>query len=168
MPNDNVVMEGVRLVFRNFSGKESQYNAAGQRNFGVILPEDVAEAMAADGWNVKTLKAREEDKEELPEGDTGETPWLPVKLGYGKGRPPVVVVVTDRGQTRLDENTIDMLDWVDIRVDEQTGLSMVDLMVRPYHYEVRGSEGIAAYAQSLYVTIDEDPLAAKYGAMQTQ
>jgi hypothetical protein len=161
--NDTVLMEGVRLIFRNFTGKEGQYNPEGARSFGVILPEDVAEQMAADGWNVKVLKPREDDEEE-----TEPTPWLPVKVGYGKGKPPTIVLITDRGRTNMTEDTVDMLDWVDIRVDEATGLSMVDLIVRPYHYSVRGSDGIAAYLQSLYVTIDEDPLAIKYAEMQSQ
>jgi len=124
--------------------------------------------MANDGWNVKTLKPREEDLEELPEGETGETPWLPIKIGYGKGKPPLIMLITERGRTALTEDTVDQLDWVDVRVDPETGNSMVDLIVRPYHYDVRGSKGIAAYLQSLYVTIDEDPLAIKYGAMQSQ
>lgn len=159
---DIVVMEGVRLIFRNFTGKEGLYNPEGARSFGVILPEDVAEAMANDGWNVKTLKPREDDEEEV------ETPWLPVKVAYGKGKPPLIKMITDRGSTQLDEETVEQLDWVDIRVDPETGLSMVDLIVRPYHYNVRGSDGIAAYLQSLYITIDEDPLAVKYGKMNTQ
>lgn len=158
---DTVLMEGVRLVFRNFTGRETQYNPEGQKNFGVILPDDVAEQMAADGWNVKTLKPREDDEEET------ETPWLPVKVGYGKGKPPTVVLITDRGRTNLTEQNVEMLDWVDVRQDEK-GQSMVDLIIRPYHYNVRGDTGIAAYLQSLYITIDEDPLAVKYGGMDAQ
>lgn len=159
---DIVVMEGVRLIFRNFTGKEGPYNPEGARSFGVILPEDTAQAMAADGWNVKTLKPREEDEDEV------ETPWLPVKVAYGKGKPPMIKMISDRGPTLINEDTVEQLDWVDIRVDPETGLSMVDMIVRPYHYNVRGSDGIAAYLQSLYITIDEDPLAIKYGHMATQ
>lgn len=167
MPADGtVMMEGVRMVFRNFSGRESQYNQEGARNFGVILPEDIAEAMANDGWNVKTLSPREEDLAEDPELDG--TPWLPVKIGYGKGKPPLIMLITDRGRVALNEETIDQLDWVDVRIDPDTGLSMIDLIVRPYHYNVRGASGIAAYLQSLYVTIDEDPLAVKYADMKAQ
>lgn len=161
-PNDTVMMEGVRIIFRNFTGKEGPYNPEGARSFGVILPPETAEMMANDGWNVKTLKPREDDEEEV------DTPWLPVKVAYGKGKPPLIMLITDRGRSSLTEDNVDMLDWVDIRVDPETGLSMVDLIVRPYHYEVRGSTGIAAYLQSLYVTIDEDPLAIKYAEMNHQ
>jgi hypothetical protein len=155
---NTVLMEGVRLVFRNFTGKEGPYNQEGARNFGVILPDDVAERMLADGWNVKYLKPR--DDEEESEEPT-ETPWLPVKIGYNtKGRPPKIFMVTDRGPTLLHEDTVEQLDWVEI--------TNVDLMVRPYHYEVRGSTGIAAYVQTMYVTIEEDPLDKKYAEMNAQ
>ena len=43
------MVEGARLVFRNFSGKEGQYNREGDRNFAVILDQETAERMAADG-----------------------------------------------------------------------------------------------------------------------
>ena len=155
MPAENVVvMEGVRLIFRNFTGKEGQYNREGDRNFGVILPDDVAEAMLADGWNVKYLQPREEEE------DDTQTPWLPVKVGYGKGRPPKIMTVTERGKTQLDEDTVDTLDWVDI--------TNVDLIVRPYNYEVSGRTGIAAYVQTMYVTIEEDALERKYSEMDAQ
>jgi hypothetical protein len=155
MPAENtVLMEGVRLVFRNFTGKEGQYNREGDRNFGVILPNDVAEAMLADGWNVKYLQPRDDD-----EGEEA-TPWLPVKIGYGRGRPPKIMLVTERGRTALDEDTVDTLDWADI--------VNVDLIVRPYNYDVGGRTGIAAYVQSMYVTIEEDALEKKYAEMDSQ
>lgn len=160
MPADNVVvMEGVRLIFRNFTGKEGPYNQEGARNFGVILPENIAEAMAADGWNVKRLNPSEEEKEEGIE--TGP-PWLPVKINYERGRPPKIILVTDEGRKRtiLDEETINDLDWVEI--------INVDLIVRPYHYDVGGRTGVAAYVQTMYVTIEEDPLDRKYSEMDSQ
>jgi hypothetical protein len=153
-----VMMENVRLVFRNFTGKESEFNREGDRNFGVILPsDDVAEAMAQDGWNVKRLKPSEEEKEQ---GIEQGPPWLPVKVGYGKGRPPKIVQITSRGKTNLDEDTIDGLDWAEI--------TNVDLMVRPYFWEVRGDTGISAYVQTMFVTIEEDPLEAKYADLDSQ
>jgi len=157
MPAENtVLMEGVRIIFRNFQGKEGQYNRAGDRNFGVILPPDVAEVMLADGWNVKYLKPREDDEGEEQE----ETPWLSVSLNFDKGRPPKVMMVTDRGRTALDEHNVDLLDWADIK--------NVDLIVRPYTWEVSGRTGIKAYLQSMYVTIEEDELERKYAEMDAQ
>ena len=155
MPADNVVvMEGVRLVFRNFTGKEGPFNQEGARNFGVILPDDVAEAMLADGWNVKYLEPRDED-----EGEE-RTPWLPVKVGYGKGRPPKITTINDLGKkTTLNEETVETLDWADI--------TNVDLIVRPYHYDVQGREGISAYVQTMYITVEEDALERKYAEMDS-
>ncbi len=152
--NNTVLMEGVRLVFRNFEGKEGQYNKAGDRNFGVILPPDIAQAMLADGWNIKYLKPREEDEDET------ETPWLSVAVNFDKGRPPKIVMVTSRGRTMLDERTVEMLDWADI--------TNVDLIVRPYAWEVSGNRGIKAYLQSMYVTIEEDELDKKYSELEVQ
>lgn len=143
--DNSVVLEGVRIVFRNFAGKEGQYNREGDRNFGVLLDEDVATAMAKDGWNVKWLKAREEDE--------SEQAYLSVTVGY-KGRPPRVAMITSRGRTALSEDEIEVLDWVDIE--------NVDLIVRPYEWVVNGKTGIKAYLKSIFVKINEDALELKY------
>lgn len=149
--NDNtVLMEGVRIIFRNFSGKEGQYNREGDRNFAVLLDDATANAMAEDNWNVKWLRPRSEDEEETPQA------YLPVSLNF-KGRPPRIVLVTSRGRTNLDEHSVEMLDWADI--------INVDLIVRPYEWTVNEKSGIKAYLQSIYVTIEEDPLEMKYNQL---
>lgn len=143
----SVVMEGVRIIFRNFEGKEGMYNQKGSRNFAVILDEDTAQAMAADGWNVRRLKPRETDEEPT------ETPYLTVNVSY-KNRPPIVVMIGARGRTNLTESEVEILDWVDI--------ANVDLIVSPYEWNVNGKTGISAYLRSIYVTVNEDELALKY------
>jgi hypothetical protein len=153
--NDNtVLMEGVKIIFRNFSGKEGQYNREGDRNFAVLLDDEVAEAMASDGWNVKWLKPREDDEDEK------EQAYLSVSLNFSKGRPPRVVMVTSRGRTVLGENEVELLDWADI--------TNVDLIIRPYEWTVSGKSGVKAYLQSIYVTIEEDPLERKYSDLDQQ
>jgi hypothetical protein len=152
MPQDNtVLMEGVRIIFRNFAGKEGQYNREGDRNFAVLIDDTVAAALAEDGWNVKWLKPRDDDTEE----DSTQA-YLPVSLNF-KGRPPRIVLITSRGRTNLDESTVEMLDWADI--------INVDLIVRPYEWVVSDKSGIKAYLQSIYVTIEEDPLEKKYAEL---
>lgn len=150
-PTDNtVLMEGVRIVFRNFSGKEGQYNREGDRNFSVLLDDKVARAMAEDNWNVKWLTPRNEEEQEAPQA------YLPVSVNF-KGRPPRIVLITSRGRTNLDESSIEMLDWADIL--------NVDLIVRPYEWTVNDRSGIKAYLQSIYVTIEEDALELKYSEL---
>jgi hypothetical protein len=153
MPQDNtVVLENVRLIFRNFAGREGMYNREGDRNFAVVLPRDVAEAMARDGWNVKLLKAREEGEEDQP--------YISVAVNFQGRRPPVIKMITSKTHrtTDLDEESVEVLDWADIE--------NVDLMIRPYDWAVSGNTGRKAYLQSLYVTIIEDPLQLKYGDLQ--
>lgn len=142
-----IILEDVRLLFRNFSGEADRFNAAGNRKFNIALDEENARRMAKDGWNVRWLPPREE-------GDP-EQPVLKVVVKYGgKGRPPHVVLITSKGKTNLTEDTIGLLDWAQI--------INVDCKIRPWAYDIGGRQGIAAYLQSIYVTIDEDALERKY------
>lgn len=149
-PDNTVLMEGVRIIFRNFSGKEGQYNREGDRNFAVLLDEKIAAAMSEDGWNVKMLKPRDDEEDSTPQA------YLPVAVNF-RGRPPRIVMITSHNRTTLDESQVETLDWVDIL--------NVDLIVRPYEWTVNGKSGIKAYLQSMYITIQEDPLEAKYSAL---
>lgn len=150
--NDGSLMiEDAKIIFRNFSGKEGMYNAEGDRNFCVLLDDDRARQLIDDGWNVKTLKAREEDDEPQP--------YIQVSAKYrGRNgnavRPPAIVMVTSKGRTPLSEAECEILDWVDI--------AKVDLIVRSFQWSVNGKTGIKAYLKSIYVTIQEDALALKY------
>ena len=151
MAQDNlVIMEGVQIIFRNFSGKEGQYNREGDRNFAVLLDDTVAHSMAEDGWNVKWLKPREDDEDETPQA------YLQVSVNF-KGRPPLIVYITSRGRTDLEEDMVERLDWADIQ--------NVDLIVRPYEWLVNGKSGIKAYLKSMYVTVEEDALERKYAEL---
>lgn len=141
----NVVLENRRIVFRNFSGEEGKYNAKGKRNFNVLLEDAEAEAMLADGWNVKYLQSREE-------GDAPQ-PRLEVSVAFGKN-PPRIILITSKGKTPLDESMVNLLDWAEIK--------SVDMIVRAYHWQVQDKIGVKAYLKSIYVTIVEDKLEQKY------
>ena len=146
MPN-NIAIENARILFRNFSGQESRFNLAGRRNFCVVIPDDMTGCLVKDGWNVKRLRPKEEDDE--------ETPYLQVSVAFNS-YPPKIVLISGGNKTYLDENTVDMLDWADIQ--------NVDLVIRPYLWEVNGNRGVKAYVKSMYVTIDQDVFAEKYDA----
>jgi hypothetical protein len=139
------MIEAAPIIFRNFSGKEGQYNREGDRNFAVILDPDVAKSMIEDGWNVRYLEPREEGDE--------ETPYISVSVNF-KNRPPRIVLLTSTSRTQLDEESVEVLDWADI--------SNADLIARGYDWDVNGKTGTKAYLQSLFITIEEDFLERKY------
>ena len=145
MVENNIRIEGARIGFRNFSGEEGRFNPKGRRNFCVFLEEDIAKDMKKEGWNVKWLEPREE-------GDDPQA-YLQVKVVFGK-IPPKIVLVTGRGKTRLDEDTVNILDWAEIQ--------NVDLIIRPYNWEVNGDTGVSAYIKTMYVTLREDEFETKY------
>lgn len=140
-----LIMEDARIVFRNFAGKEGMYNRDGDRNFCVLLEDDLAADMLQDGWNVKRLKPRE--------GEEQGTAYIQVSVGF-KGRPPRIVMIASQGRTDLGEDECILLDWADI--------DKVDLIIRPYHWNVNGRTGIKAYLKSIFVVINEDYLELKY------
>lgn len=142
---DNITIKNARIMFRNFAGKEGKFNPAGRRNFCVFLDIDAAEALKAEGWNIKYLEGREPD--DIPQ------PILQVTVNYDF-MPPKLWVVTRRGKTLLDEDSVSALDWAE--------LDQVDITIRPYEWEVNGKTGVKAYIKSGYFTIREDELDEEY------
>lgn len=145
----NLTLEGVRIIYRNFSGEEREYNEAGRRNFSVILHEDLAMQLIEDGWNVKPLKKRDDDEETRYH--------LPVAVAFGKF-PPTLYMIQGKSMVKLDEETVGQLDYAD--------LENVDLIIRPRVWVGRdGNQSVKAYLKSGYFTISYDELAKKYESL---
>lgn len=149
MITEEIKIEGAKLILRNFSGVRKEYNEEGNRNFGVLLTDEHANQLASAGWNIKYLNPRPDDPTQHRQ------PWLKVKVKYGK-ISPIANLITTRGRTRLDENTIGQLDYARYK--------WIDLIVRPYNYPASNLRpaGTAAYLKAIYVTLQEDDFASKY------
>ena len=147
---DNIVIEGARVIFRNFSGREDKYNRAGVRSFCVFIDDpEMAQKLADDGWNIRALAPRDEDEDVRH--------YLQVAVNFDN-IPPNIYLVNRHGKDRLEEDQIDFLDYAEIR--------NADVIIRPYSWEVNGKTGVKAYLKTLYVTIEEDEFAQKYADLE--
>ena len=153
--NNKIKIENARIGFRNFGGKESQFNLAGRRNFCVFLEDELAQTLQEDGWNVRWLQPR--DDQEKEQG------YLQVEVSY-KNIPPTITMISSSGRTLLDETSVSVLDWAEIEE--------IDLVIRPYNWEMHvgtknEKRGVKAYIEKMYVKIVEDEFEKKWANSPT-
>lgn len=139
-------IENARIIYRNFEGLASKYNREGDRNFAVIIPDDdICQELINNGWNVKIKPPRDEDDSPFM--------FLPVKVKFNS-RGPAAYVLSGDQVTKLNEDTIGMLDEIDI--------ASVDMDIRPYDWDVNGKQGRTAYLQAINVVQNIDRFGAMY------
>lgn len=151
-PRDILQIDDARIIYRNFAGRGDKYNREGDRNFAVVIPdEEMANELTNLGWNVKIKPPRED----------GDVPFmfLPVKVKFND-RGPTVYLKTGSVQNRLDEESVGLLDNIDI--------ISVDLDIRPYDWVIQEGtpnekSGRSAYLQNIRVIQDVDRFAGDDG-----
>lgn len=154
--NSVISIENARIGFRNFSGKEGQYNPAGRRNFCVFLESELGRTLEEDGWNVRYLRPKDDQEEDQA--------YLQVAVNYDN-IPPRIVLITSRGKTILEEDTVSLLDWAEVKT--------IDLIIRPYNWVVQPGtknekSGVKAYLKSMYVEIVEDEFEKKWASVPNE
>lgn len=141
-----ISIENAHIFYRNFKGEEKKYNPAGSRNFCVEIPSDLAPVLQEEGWNVRISPPR------TPEDDPIH--YIQVSVSF-RNIPPNIYLVTGRRRQRLTEDTVDSLDYAEIKT--------VDLVIKPYNWE---PGRVKAYLKTMYVEIIEDKFAAKWAKLE--
>lgn len=151
--NEEIKLEGIRMMWRNLRGEKKQFNEAGKRNFAIPLGEDLALELADIGWNVR-MKEKAND-----EGKLEKLYHLSVNVKMDGKNPPRIFMITmgpdgEPRRTSLDEDTIGLLDFAEF--------DNVDVIVRPYNYDFNGKKGVTHYLKTLFATLHVDDLEKKY------
>lgn len=139
-------IEDARIIFPNFAGAEKlPYNAAGDRNFCVIIDEDNAAKLRADGWNVRALKSVDGQPPEFT---------ISVTVKTDSNRPPRLYMVNNRRVTLMNPEEYGVLDYA--------RFSKVDLTINPYAWQTTPTLKVSGYLEEGYFTLEPDRLRDKY------
>ena len=144
MDNGTVLtIEHAETIYRrNFGGQPDDFNPnGGKRYFNVIVPEDMVDALVADGWHVKETHPKEDDQ--------AVQHYLKVNVNFNGNRPPKIWVKTNNKNSKailLDETTIGEMDTYEI----------VDMTVNITPWITKKYNTVPAYLKSAYVTVQDN------------
>ena len=142
-----LILEGVRIIFRNLEGRGDKFNRAGNRCFSVLIDDPrTAIQLQSEGWNVKSSK---------PKNSGDNIYWyLPVTVNLSGNTK--VYLITDQ-RILLKEDDVYLVDEME--------LAYADLILRAYDWEVNGKHGRKAYLNTGYFVARIDKFASKYQGM---
>lgn len=149
---EQLVIDDAVLRFHNFAGVQTQYNASGNRNFDVILPDkDLAIAMGQKGWNVKIRKPAD------PDGDPYYT--LNVKINMESRWPPKIVQVDRSKHISYDAEMVNGLDDVP--------MTDIGIVINGSEWEnERFGHGVKAYLDQFYFRMKPSVFGHKYDVVE--
>lgn len=165
-PRGRLIIDDARLTFKNFSGRGTEYNDEGNRNFCLIIAggvlekgrdkftltaQEMAEALMnetnkyGDGWKVKIK----------PPIEPGAEPFAYLQVKISQNRMPVVYVESAGKVRKLEDfDELNMLDRI--------AIGSVNLDIRPYDDTMRGRSFRTAYLDCLEVFQAIDRFTARY------
>lgn len=131
--------EGNRILWKNFSGRASKFPDS--RSFILELKPEEVDKLVANGWPVEWWEPRKPD--EPP------TPVIRVDLKFND-IPMMIVKMDSINKTRMTKETVGDLDGLFI-INADTKCNL-------------GNTG-KVYLNELWVTIQDNPLEAKYASI---
>lgn len=128
---------GEVLRWMNLSGRETEYNPKGRRNFEVELPEDYAQALFEDGWRIKkrgnipgTKEYKNFDFDDDVELDD-VTYKIKIVCNFDSIKPPTVYRLVD-GQKKLQPLSVDGIGDKNIGIIDKDYILSVDMDLNGY------------------------------------
>lgn len=161
--NGNLNVEHAGMIYKNFSGKPTRVNpAGGKRTFALVLNEEYADRLSAQGWNVKVKEVRDQ----LSEGEQTLTVGWNDYVNMYKGQfdhaliytecvvnenseyPPKIYKVSEFNGDKTMA-LIPQDQW--FRLDESE-LMNVDIVIHPYTHgrSLANPDAKKGYLKSMY------------------
>lgn len=148
-PRGMLRVTDARIIFKNFAGERQKFNAAGDRNFCLVIEDSaMADMLKDEGWNVKIRAPRDPQDDPLM--------YIKVKVRFNDYGPNVYLQSGPKAMVRLNDRTVGRLD--------KLRLACCDMDIRPWDGETAdGTPFRSAFLKNLkaYQEID-DPYAEEY------
>ena len=147
--------ERTRFIFdTNFSGENDQKFHSKTRKGNIVLTEEQAQEMSAEGFNVKVTKPGQKLIAEGREDEFEPTYFVPIICNFESQYPPKVWL--NRGEGMSAE----LLDAESVGILDKMWIESVDVCCSEYN----GQNGKSLYVKSMDVTqhTSTDPIAARH------
>lgn len=147
---ERVLFEDTKFIYKtNFSGDPDRdgYGSTTRKGCVIIPDEELAQALLADGFNVKISRPTIEGAE--PQH------YINIIVNYESKWPPKIYLVSgEKGRVLLDRDSVGMIDDIYVR--------NVNVSLSPHINKRTGRKTL--YVDTMYVEqeIDRDPFAARY------
>lgn len=136
------------IIYRNFSGRQTQYNRNGNMKFSIVIDPAMSAKLAKEGWNVKSRPSKNNDEEEFC------TLEVRVRFDLSFTRPTILQVARS-GRVKVDEHNIANFDDAEFEY--------ADIVLRQYVWtNPAGETGVSAQLAEMYVRLQEGVLEAKW------
>lgn len=155
---NNIEIEDGVIAYKDFSGRVDENNENGEKTVTFAISIDDGLKLIEDGWYLR--------KQEFPNDPYREPRYLlktciTFKTKDGRPKDPKVFMVREDGSmVHMTEDTIGLLDGADI--------IKVDAVIGPWRWRRNGKEGVKAYVNSMYITVKENRIDAKYRTMMNE
>jgi len=143
LSNGDLEVEGAGIIFKNFSGAPTEFNpAGGKRTFALVLPRELADDLAEEGWNIRRRPAKDEGDEDML--------YTEIVVNMNSMYPPKLHLLFRYG----DSEKMRLLHEDELFELDENIITDIDLIVHPFAHGRSNSAGstVKGYLKTLYAT----------------